>query len=44
MQLYGGVEAVIEGDSPVMSLLWDQHAQKEEWVFLLIDSCNAFNA
>ena len=26
-----------------MGVLWEEHAQEEEWGFLLIDARNAFN-
>ena len=26
-----------------MRLLWEEHKQEEDWVFLIIDACNAFN-
>ena len=42
-QLCGGLEAGIEGDIHAVRLLWQQHYQKEDWVFFLIDMCNAFN-
>ena len=37
-QLFGGVEAVIEGGIHAMPLLWSQHSQEEYWGFLLIDA------
>ena len=36
-QLYGGVEAGIEGCIHVMRLLWAQFTQDEDWGFLLIE-------
>ena len=41
--LQGVVEARIEGGVHLVRLLWKQHAQEEDWGFLLIDVCNAFN-
>ena len=42
-QLAGGVEEGIEGAIHAMRVLWEEHAQEEDWGFLLIDACNAFN-
>ena len=42
-QLYGGLEAGIEGGIHTVRLLWEHHAQEENWGFLLIDTHNAFN-
>ena len=42
-QLYGGLEAGIEGGIHAMRLLWYQHAQEEDWGLLLIDARNSFN-
>ena len=42
-QLCGGLEAVIKGGIPVVWLLWKQHAQEEDWGFLLIYAHNFFN-
>ena len=42
-QLCGCLEAGIKGCIHSVRLLWKQHDQKEDWVFLLIDMCNAFN-
>ena len=42
-QLAGGVEAGIEGVIHAARLQWEQHSQKEDWGFLLIDAWNAFN-
>ena len=42
-QLCGVLEAEIEGGIPVVRLMWQQYAQEEDWGFLLIDACNAFN-
>ena len=42
-QLCVGMEAGIEGGIHAVRLLWHQHAQEEDWGFLLIDACNAFN-
>ena len=30
-QLFGGLEAVIEGGIHAVRLLWQQHSQKEDW-------------
>ena len=42
-QLYDGLEAGIEVGIHAVWLLWKQHAQVEDWGFLLIDARNAFN-
>ena len=42
-QLAGGVEAGIEGAIHAMRVLWEEHAQEEDWGFLLIDARNTFN-
>ena len=42
-QLAGGVEAWMEGAIHAMRVLWEEHAQEEDWGFLLIDARNAFN-
>ena len=42
-QLAGGLEAGIEGAIHVMRVLWEDHKKEEDWGFLLIDACNAFN-
>ena len=42
-QLCGGLKAGIEGGVHMVRLLWQKHAQEEEWRFLLIDAHNAFN-
>ena len=42
-QLAGGVEAGIEGAIHAMRVLWEEHAQEEDWGFILIDTHNAFN-
>jgi len=42
-QLCAGLEAGIEGGIHAMKLMWDIHHMEEEWGFLLIDACNAFN-
>ena len=42
-QLCGGLEAGIEGGMHAVRLLWQQHAQEEDWGFLLIDTRNYFN-
>ena len=33
----------IEGNIYAMRILWDEHKNEEDWVFLLIDARNAFN-
>ena len=43
MQLAGGLEAGIEGAIHVMRVLWEEHKKEEDWGFLIIDACNAFN-
>ena len=43
VQLAGGVEAGIEVAIHAMRVLWEEHAQEEDWGFLLIDAQNAFN-
>ena len=42
-KLCGGMEAVIEGRIHAVWLLWQQHAQEEDWGFLLIYTRNALN-
>ena len=42
-QIAGGVEAGIEGATHAMRVLWEERAQEEDWVFILIDAHNAFN-
>ena len=42
-QLCRRVEVGTEGVITTMHLLWKQHAQKEGWMFFLIDAQNAFN-
>ena len=42
-QLAGRVEAGIEVAIHAMRVLWEEHKQEEDWVFLLIDARNAFN-
>ena len=42
-QLTGKVEAGIEDAIHSMRVLWEEHAQEEDWGFLLIDARNAFN-
>ena len=37
-KLAGGVEAGIEGAIHAMHVLWEEHNQEEDWVFLLIES------
>ena len=38
-----GLETGIEGGTHAVWHMWQQHAQEEDWVFLLIDARNAFN-
>ena len=33
----------VEGGIHAVRLLWQKHAQEEDWGFLLIDTRNAFN-
>ncbi len=42
-QLCAGLEAGIEAGVHAANLIWQQHAHEEEWGFLLVDACNAFN-
>ena len=42
-KLCGGMEARIEGGIHSLRILWQHHFQEEDWVFFLIDACNAFN-
>ena len=42
-QLFDGLEAGIEGGIHAVRLLWQQHAQLEDLVFLFVDACNSFN-
>ena len=42
-QLAGGLEAGIEGAIHAMRVLFEEHQKEEDWGFLLIDACNAFN-
>ena len=42
-QLAGGLEAGIEGAIHAMHVLWDEHKKEDDWGFILIDACNAFN-
>ena len=42
-QLCAGLEAGVEGGIHALRLIWELHAQEEEWGFLLIDARNAFN-
>ena len=37
-QLCGGLEAGIEGGIHASRLLWQKHAQEEEWAFILVDA------
>ena len=41
--LFGGLEAGIEEGIHSVRLLWQQHAQLEDLVFLFVDACNSFN-
>ena len=43
IQLAGGVEAGIEGAIHAIHILWEEHTQEEDWVFLLIDARNSLN-
>ena len=42
-QLTGGLEAGIEGAIHAMRVLWDENNKEEDWGFILIGACNAFN-
>ena len=42
-QLCGWLEARIEVGIHVVWLMWQHHAQEEDWGFLIIGSINAFN-
>ena len=42
-KLAGGLEAGIEGAIHAMRVLWEEHKKEDDWGFLLIDACNAFN-
>ncbi len=42
-QLCAGLESGIEGGIHAARLLWETHAEEEEWGFLLVDAKNAFN-
>ena len=42
-QFYSGIEAGIEGGVHMVRIMRQQHAQDEEWGFLVIDAHNAFN-
>ena len=42
-QLAGVVEAGIEGGIHAMHVFWEEHSQKDDWGFFLIDARNAFN-
>ena len=42
-QICGGLEVGIEGGVHAVRLLWQQHAQLEDLVFLFVDACNSFN-
>ena len=37
------MEAGIEGGIHAVRILWQKHAQEEDWGFLLIDARNTFN-
>ena len=41
--LVGEVEAVIEGGTHAMRLLWDHHFQEEDWGYLIINAQNTCN-
>ena len=41
--LCGGLYERIGGGIHAVRLLWQKHAQEEDWGFLLIDAHNAFN-
>ena len=43
IHLTGEVEAGIDGAIHAMRVLWEEHTQEEDWVFLLIDAHNVFN-
>ena len=42
-QIAGGLEAGIEGAIHAMRVLFEEHWEEEDWGYLLIDACNAFN-
>ena len=42
-QVCGGSEAGVEGGIHGLRILWNQHTQEEDWVFLLIDTLIALN-
>jgi hypothetical protein len=42
-QLCAGLDAGIEGGIHAVDHMWKVHRMEEEWGFLLIDTCNAFN-
>ena len=42
-QLCGGSKYGIEEGIHAVQLLWQQHSQKKDWGFLIIERCNAFN-
>ena len=42
-QLAGGFEAGIEGAIHEVHALFEEHRKEEDWGFLLIEACNAFN-
>ena len=42
-KLCSGLEVGIQGGIHAVRLLWKQHAQEEDWGFLLVESHNAFN-
>jgi hypothetical protein len=42
-QLCSGLAAGIEWPIRAGQLMWDQHSEEENWGFLLVDACNAFN-
>ena len=42
-QMWIGMDAGIKGWINIMWLLWEQHFQKEDWLFSLIYTSNVFN-
>jgi hypothetical protein len=42
-QLCAGLEAGIKGRIHALCLIWELHAQEEEWGFLLVDARSVFN-
>ena len=37
-KLYGGLKSGIEGGIHTVPLLWQKHAQEEDWTFILVDA------